>query len=66
MLCDKGSLPTQIDLMVGQALVDWEGTTHICIHLTPLLQEGCDTRSIFKWSTAGLDSVFFLLDWLPN
>ena len=29
------------------------------------LQAVCNTRSIFKWSTADLNSVFFLLDQLP-
>ena len=28
--------------------------------------EGCNTRSIFKWSLTGLNSVFLLLDWSPN
>ena len=32
----------------------------------PPLQVGCDTRSIFRQSKAGLNTVFFFLDWLPN
>ena len=30
-----------------------------------LAQAEYDTRSIFKWSLADLNSVFLLLDWLP-
>ena len=32
----------------------------------PLSLAGCDTRSVFKQSKAGLNSVFFHLDWLSN
>ena len=39
---------------------------YACIYSTLLLLAGCDTRSIFKESIAGLISVFLLLDWLPN
>ena len=30
----------------------------ICIYTTPLLQAGCNIMSIFKQSTAGLNSAF--------
>ena len=35
----------------------------VYIYSTLPLQTKCDTRSIFKWSRAGFNSVFFLLDW---
>ena len=37
----------------------------VCIYPTSLLWPGIDTRSIFKPSTAGLNSVFLIIDWLP-
>ena len=37
----------------------------ISLYLPKPSTVGCDTRSIFKWSTVGLNLVF-LLDWLPN
>ena len=33
------------------------GTT-VCIYPTPLLRAGCDIKSIFKWSKAGLNFPF--------
>ena len=39
---------------------------YICIYPTPPPPAGCDTRSIFMWSTAGLNSVFLLLESLPG
>ena len=37
----------------------------ICIYSNPPQQTGCDTRSIFKQSKTGLNSVLFFLDRLP-
>ena len=37
----------------------------VCIFTNPSAQTGYDTRSIFKRSLTGLNSVFLLLDWLP-
>ena len=38
----------------------------VCIYPTPLLQAGCDTRSVIKQSKAILNSEFFLLDLSSN
>ena len=35
--------------------------TWVCIYPTPPSQAVCNTRSIFKWSTAGFNAEFFLL-----
>ena len=36
-----------------------------CIYPTPPLWVGCNTKSIFSWSTGGLNFVFLFLNWLP-
>ena len=43
-------------------------TETICTYLpNPVLQTGCNTRSISKRSTAGFEfRIFFLPDWLPS
>ena len=40
----------------------WDCFYKIYIYSISPPQVGCDTRSIFKWSTAGLNSISFLLD----
>ena len=40
--------------------------SQLYINPIPPTQTGCDTRSIFKWITVGLNSQFtFFLYWLP-
>ena len=50
------TLSSQIEITVQRP-----SSIQVCIHPPPPLWAGCNTRSVFKWSKAGLNSVFFFL-----
>ena len=50
------------NIYIGYPLLLNVRYVYMILFTNPFARAGYDTRSIFKWSLAGLNSVFLLLD----